>query len=340
MEEEDAFVGPTDAGPPDAYVIPPDELTIEPGTPPVTVPDGTTFTTLDYGPGSQQVLDAFLHLDAAEPTPVVVFVHEGGFTDGSRTEPYEGPRATELATFLEAGVAYVSIDYTLLEPGSETVGLIKLLRDVYRSVQWLRYFAEPLNIDPESVALIGDSGGAGLALWVGLHDDLADPTSEEPIARESTRVSVVAGVRTQATYDVLRWPDDVFGPLDTDASDFIGQPSIAAQILTVYGLPIVWSTMAERIERELNTPEYEAYRAELDMLAWMSADDPPFYMRNDAVNVDLDDEDFDLLEHPLHAQALADRATEVGTTATVEAPALDLGGDVDPTQFVLDVLLP
>lgn len=340
MEEEDAFVGPTDAGPPDAYVIPPDELVIDPTEPPLTVADGTTFTTLEYGPESEQMLDAFLQLDAAEPVPVVIYVHGGGFTGGSRTDAYDGTRATELQTFVDAGVAYVSIGYRLLEAGGETVGIIKILRDVQRAVQWVRYFAEPLNVDPERVALVGDSGGGGIGLLVALRDEQADPASDEPIARESSRVLVVAAQGTQATYDVLRWPPDVFQPTyDVGPDDFIGQPPIAAQILTVFGLPILWTTMPERLERELNTPELQAYRAEVDMLAWMSADDPPFYARNEPEDLSPTG-DGDLLEHPLHVKALADRAAEVGLTVTAEAPGIDLGGDVDPTQFVLDVLLP
>jgi para-nitrobenzyl esterase len=341
MDEEDAFTPSSDAGPPDAYVIPPGELLVEPIDPPLTVPAGTTFATFEYGPGSAQVMDAFLQLDATEPTPVVIYVHGGGFTGGSRTEAYEGARATELVTFLEAGVAYVSIDYSLLVAGSEEEGLRKVLRDVRRALQWVRYFSEPLNVDPEPVALIGDSGGGGIGLLIGLRDDMADASSDEPIARESTRVSVVAVSGTQATYDVLRWPPDVFNPTyDVSAEDFVGQPPIAAQILTVYGLPLTWTSMPDRIAEELETPELEAYRAEVDMLAWMSADDPPFHARNDAANLPPDNMDFDLLEHPLHVQALADRAAEVELEATAEAPALDLGGDVDPTQFVLDELLP
>ncbi len=337
--DEDAFT-PTDAGPPDAFVIPPDELVIDPTDPPVTVPAGTTFTTLEYGPGDEQVMDAFVHLDAAEPTPVVVYVHGGGFTAGSRTDAYDGPRATELGTFLDAGVAYVSIDYRLLEPGSETEGVIKPMADVRRSVQWLRYFAEPLNLDPTRVALMGDGGGGGMSLWLAFHDEMANAASEEPIARESSRVSFAAVVGTQATYDALRWPTDVFGPFDVTADYFISQPPYAAQLLTVYGLPLTWSTMPERIEMALNRPEIEAYRAEVDMLGWMSADDPPFYARNVSENLAPDAEGFDLLEHPQHVRALADRATEVGIDATAEAPALSLGGEADAAQLVLDQLLP
>lgn len=338
---DDAFVPSMDAGPPDAYVIPPDELVVEPMDPPLTVPEGTVFSTLEYGPGRAQVMDAFLHPEALEPTPLVIYIHGGGFTGGSRTTVYEGPRAAQLQQLLEAGVAYVTIDYTLLEPGSETEGAIKSLRDARRALQWVRYFAEALHVDPTRVALMGSSAGAGTSLWLAFHDDMADPASVEPIARESTRVSVVAVTSTQATYELLRWPGEVFSPTyPLTVDELLGQPSLSAQVLTFYGLPISWTTDPERIADELMTPEYEAYRAELDMLAWMSADDPPFYARNEAEDLAPSESGFDILHHPLHAATLAERATEVTLEAVVEAPALGLGGDEDATQFVLDRLFP
>lgn len=338
--EEDAFVPMADAGPADAFVIPPDELVLEPMDPPLTVAEGTIFGTLEYGPGSQQVMDVFVHPDAEAPTPVVLFIHGGGFTGGSRTAAYDGSRATQLQTFLDAGVAYVTIDYSLLEPGSETVGAIKCLHDSRRALQFVRYFAEALNIDPERVGLMGSSAGAGTSLWIGFHDEMADPASVEPIARESTRVQVVAVNATQSTYELLRWPGDVFSPTyPLTVEDLLGQPSLAAQVVTFYGLPISWTTMPDRIQTELTTPAYEEYRAELDMLAWMSADDPPFYARNQAEDLGPTESGFDILHHPLHAATLAERASEVTLEAVVEAPALDLGGDEDATQFVLDRLL-
>ncbi len=338
--EEDAFVPMPDAGPADAFVISPDELVLEPESPPVTVAAGTIFGTLEYGPGRDQQMDVFIHPDAETPTPVVIFIHGGGFTGGSRTASYDGFRATQLQAFLDEGVAYVTIDYSLLEPGTETVGAIKCLHDSRRALQFVRYFAEPLNIDPERVALMGNSAGAGTSLWLGFHDEMADPGSVEPIARESTRVTVVAVNATQSTYELLRWPADVFSPTyPLTIEGLLGQPSLASQVLTFYGLPVSWTTMPSRIETELMTDEYQAYRAELDMLAWMSADDPPFYARNEAEDLAPTESGFDILHHPLHAATLAERAGEVELEAVVEAPALDLGGNEDATQFVLDHLL-
>jgi hypothetical protein len=55
-------------------------------------------------------------------------------------------------------------------------------------VQFLRMKAKEWNLDPKRFALSGNSAGAGISLWLAFHDDMADPTDKDPIARESTRL--------------------------------------------------------------------------------------------------------------------------------------------------------
>ena len=332
---------PSDGGPIDAHVVAPDELVIVPGEPPVSVAEGTVFTTLEYGSGPRQVMDAFIHPEASEPTAAVIYIHGGGFTGGSRTSAYGGGTRDGLQYLVEQGLAYFTIDYSLLAVGSETEGVIKSLRDARRALQFIRYYAEALNIDADRIGLLGSSAGAGASLWLAFHDDMADPASADPIAQQSTRVSVAVVVATQATYELFRWPTDVYSPTyPLTIEQLLSQGVLAAQVATFYGVPISLANQPEMLQARLSTPEYEAYRADMDMLAWMSADDAPFYARNSGDDIAPGERGFDILHHPLHAAALAERATEVGLEAIVEAPALGLGGDADSTRFLLDHLAP
>jgi acetyl esterase len=52
------------------------------------------------------------------------------------------------------------------------------------------------------VACYGGSAGAGISLWLGFHEDLADPTSSDPIARQSTRIVAAGTSGGQSTYDM------------------------------------------------------------------------------------------------------------------------------------------
>ncbi len=47
----------------------------------------------------------------------------------------------------------------------------------------------------------GGSAGACTSLWLAFHDDLADPKSDDPVARESTRLTCAAVTGAQTSLD-------------------------------------------------------------------------------------------------------------------------------------------
>jgi acetyl esterase/lipase len=51
------------------------------------------------------------------------------------------------------------------------------------------------------VAIAGNSAGGHIAFWLAFHKDLADPTCEDPITRQSTRVLAVGGEDAQPIFD-------------------------------------------------------------------------------------------------------------------------------------------
>ena len=65
----------------------------------------------------------------------------------------------------------------------------------------MRLHARDFGIDPARIAASGSSAGAGIALWVGFHDDLADPKSADPVLRESSRVACLGVDGAQTSYD-------------------------------------------------------------------------------------------------------------------------------------------
>jgi acetyl esterase/lipase len=73
--------------------------------------------------------------------------------------------------------------------------------DSARAIQFARSKAKEWNIDPKRVASSGGSAGAGTSLWIGFHDDLADPANSDPVLRESTRLSCMVVFGAQSTYD-------------------------------------------------------------------------------------------------------------------------------------------
>jgi acetyl esterase/lipase len=128
-----------------------------------------------------------------KPTPLVVFIHGGGFRGGSKA----GLSPALLAGCLKSGLSVMAINYRL----SPEVSFPAHYMDCARAVQFARSKAKEWNIDPKRIAATGGSAGAGTSLWIGFHDDMAERKSEDPVARQSTRLACMAVQGAQSTYD-------------------------------------------------------------------------------------------------------------------------------------------
>lgn len=156
-----------------------------------------TLANVAYGSHERQVLD-FYKAESARPTPLLFYIHGGGWVAGDkRTVP-------QLDKYLAAGISVVSINYrftTQAQAAGVKPPVEWPLRDAARALQFVRSKAGEWNIDRKRIAASGGSAGACSSLWLAFHDDLADPKSEDPVARESTRLFCAAVVGAQTTLD-------------------------------------------------------------------------------------------------------------------------------------------
>jgi acetyl esterase/lipase len=161
-----------------------------------------TLADVPYGKHPKQVLHFWKATPAAagKPTPLLVFIHGGGWTAGNR---FSGLAAV-LPAMLANGVSVVSVEYRFVNEATAdgVVPPVKgPLSDAARAVQFVRSKAAEWNLDKTKVAASGGSAGACTSLWLAFHDDLADPKSSDPIARESTRLLTAAVSAPQTTLD-------------------------------------------------------------------------------------------------------------------------------------------
>src|SRR5205823_3764162 len=75
------------------------------------------------------------------------------------------------------------------------------LHDAARALQFVRLKAKEWNLDKVRIGATGGSAGGCSSLWLALHDDMADPKSDDPIARESTRLYCAAVNGAQTSLD-------------------------------------------------------------------------------------------------------------------------------------------
>ncbi len=147
-----------------------------------------------YGKDERQVFDLWLVPDATEPTPLVIFIHGGGFRSGDKGIA----SASFIEKCLKAGVSFAAMNYRLSDVGPYPM----MMEDCARGLQTIRHRAAEWNLNSEKIASYGGSAGAGISLWLGFHEDLADPENEDPIARQSTRLVAVGTTNGQSSYDI------------------------------------------------------------------------------------------------------------------------------------------
>lgn len=150
-----------------------------------------TFQNVSYGPHERNVLDVW-QAEGDGPRPLLVYIHGGGWVTGDKKQP---PKARQ--PFLERGISCAAINYRL----TAKVPLPAPVHDAARAIQFLRSKAEEWNLNKDRIALTGGSAGACTSMWILLHDDLADPTAEDPVLRESTRVTAAAVRGGQTSID-------------------------------------------------------------------------------------------------------------------------------------------
>jgi acetyl esterase/lipase len=150
-----------------------------------------THADVKYGPHGRNVLDVWL-AKSDRPTPVLVSIHGGGFRGGNKSV-----RGDLLNQCLESGISVVAITYRL---SGEAIAPAQF-HDAARAIQFIRHNAKSWNIDSSRIAATGGSAGAGLSLWLGFHDDLADADSDDPVLRQSTRLTCMMVTAGQTSYD-------------------------------------------------------------------------------------------------------------------------------------------
>jgi acetyl esterase/lipase len=140
--------------------------------------------------------------------PTLVALHGGGWRGGSKVG-YGRDLAERLVPH---GLAVVSVDYTLSEPGAP--GWPANVADVRRALRWVGRNAGSFGIDPGRVALIGASAGGHLALAVAFEPEGTGTGGTTAVGAVTTRV---AYRKRSDPHITVRAVIDFYGPTDLRA---------------------------------------------------------------------------------------------------------------------------
>lgn len=111
-----------------------------------------------YGGDRRQIIDLFVP-DGARGAPLVLFVHGGGWSAGSRHDNGGG----QAKHFTDKGYAWATMGYRLVP----AVAVEDQAADIARALAWLHRRGGRLGLDMRRIILIGHSSGAQLVGLVG-----------------------------------------------------------------------------------------------------------------------------------------------------------------------------
>lgn len=273
------------------------------------VPD---FQNVAYGPYPRNVLDFWL-AKGDGPRPLLIYIHGGGWLTGDKR--LKGPA---IQPFLDQGISFAAVNYRLTPDHP----LPAPVHDAARAIQFLRTQVNTWNIRTDRIALTGPSAGACTSMWLLLHDDLADPNSNDPVLRETTRVCA-AGVKVgQTSIDpevIKAWlgPNVLQHPMIPMA---VGQHDV--------------TIVLEHYDR------YQALYAEFSPINHVSQDDPPLFMSCSAeTNLPCRDAGHGI-HHPLFGLKLKERSDQVGHECHLVVPGVCGSKEyIDENAFLIARLL-
>jgi len=128
---------------------------------------------------------------AAQPAPLILFVHGGGWKRGDKDN---ATGQAKIAHFRAQGYAVASINYRLVPEAT----VEQQAADVASALAHVRAYATDLAIDPARIVLMGHSAGAHLVALVG-----TDPRYLAAVGLDERAVAGIVPI-DGAAYDVPR----------------------------------------------------------------------------------------------------------------------------------------
>jgi len=216
--------------------------------PPPPVPAGVkAHRDLAYVAGghARHTLDLFVPERSARPLPLIVWVHGGGWSGGSK----DGCPPLRQG-YTERGYAVASLHYRL----SQHAIFPAQIEDCKAAIRWLRARAKDYNLDAARIGVWGSSAGGHLVALLGTSGDVKEFDVGEHLGM-SSRVQCVM---------------DDYGPTDFPRMDAHRPPGATL----THNSPA--SPESRLIGADISDPANAAKVARANPITYVTPDDPPF----------------------------------------------------------------
>lgn len=272
-----------------------------------------TFADVAYGPDERHKLDLW-QATGEGSRPLVVFIHGGGWHGGDKADA--PPKL--VAYLLGHGVSVASINYRF----TKTARAPAPLQDAARAVQFLRMKADVWKLNPRHVGGYGISAGGVSVLWLVYHDDLADPKSDDPVLRQSSRLQTGVGLSPPLCLEapeIVKW----IGP------EVLKHPMIARAVGARSGEEVL-----------ARYKEYEPILKESSPFTHVSRDDPAVLLSFPRVDPLPAASPGSAIHHATFGRKLKERADSLGLECTLRIEDRATPEEPTPEEFLLRQLKP
>jgi len=186
-------------------------LAAQPGTrlagPAPTVRD-VAYAKSDSTTGQGHLLDLYLPPNASAPSPVVIFSHGSAwFADNGRLDAQALAAELHGSGYAVAGVSIRS---------SRQAKFPAQLHDIKAAIRWLRANASKYKLDPDRIAIVGESSGGWTAAMAAVTGDVPDLEGAEGTTGVSSAVQ--AAIAFYPPTDFLQMDAWALRPCDPAAA--------------------------------------------------------------------------------------------------------------------------
>ncbi len=248
-----------------------------------------THSDVAYGQDSVRNLLDFWQAPGNGPRPLLVNIHGGGWISGNKSL---NDNYVDYPYLLNQGISIAAITYRFTPDNP----LPTPVHDAARAIQFLRSKADEWNIDPARIALIGGSAGACTAMWLLMHNDLANPNATDPILRQSSRVCAVAAYAGQTSIDppvITNWI------------------SSTAQMHNMIPYAVGQGSMATVWPHANYEGSYKSIYQKFSPINHLDANDPPLYMEYNRSKSVPAKSDGDFIHHPIFGIKMWEKSNTV-----------------------------
>ena len=270
-----------------------------------------THANVAYGTHERNVFDLWLAKSDA-PTPLLVHIHGGGWINGDK----KSLAPATLQFMLDHGISVASVNYRY----STIAPLPAPVHDAARAIQFLRSKAKEWNLDKSRVAAFGSSAGACSSLWLNYHDDLADPKSADPVARESTRLVAAWGNAGQTSIDpkvIVGWVGD-----------------------QVMNHAMIHKSVGAKDKEDALAPGYQTLYREFSAFNHVDKSDPPALLTYSKPTALPAPNPGVAIHHAAFGEKLKEKADQCGAKVVLFVDGATDAKKPDPNEFLLHHLKP